>query len=58
MCDVEKMFHRFQISKEDQDYQQYLWWEGGNTDSNYGMKYLPNQNESVESVYADNGRMA
>ena len=31
MCDVEKMFHRFHVSKEDRDYLRFLWWEGGDT---------------------------
>ncbi|KAK9513134.1 hypothetical protein VZT92_026696 [Zoarces viviparus] len=31
MCDVEKMFHRFHVSKEDRDYLRFLWWENGDT---------------------------
>ena len=41
MCDVEKMFHRFHVSKEDRDYLRFLWWEDGDTDSEpqeYRMK--------------------
>ncbi|XP_076853956.1 uncharacterized protein LOC143509279 [Brachyhypopomus gauderio] len=41
MCDVEKMFHRFHVSKEDRDYLRFLWWEGGATESEpkeYRMK--------------------
>lgn len=33
MCDVEKMFHRFHVSKEDRDYLRFLWWENGDTNS-------------------------
>lgn len=41
MCDVEKMFHRFHVREEDRDYLRFLWWEGGDTDSEpteYRMK--------------------
>lgn len=33
MCDVEKMFHRFHVRREDRDYLRFLWWEGGDTES-------------------------
>ncbi|KAJ8364861.1 hypothetical protein SKAU_G00136920 [Synaphobranchus kaupii] len=33
MCDVEKMFHRLHVSKEDRDYLRFRWWEGGDTES-------------------------
>lgn len=33
MCDVEKMFHRFHVSKENRDFLRFLWWEGGDTRS-------------------------
>lgn len=29
MCDVERMFHQFHVTQEDQDYFRFLWWEGG-----------------------------
>ncbi|KAK5925580.1 hypothetical protein CgunFtcFv8_018092 [Champsocephalus gunnari] len=41
MCDVERMFHRFHVHKEDRDYFRFLWWENGDTDSEptaYRMK--------------------
>lgn len=41
MCDVENMFHRFHVSKEDRDYLRFLWWESGDTESEpreYRMK--------------------
>ncbi|XP_029967089.1 uncharacterized protein LOC115402704 [Salarias fasciatus] len=41
MCDVEKMFHRFHVKEVDRDFLWFLWWEGGNTDSEpkeYRMK--------------------
>lgn len=41
MCDVEKMFHRFHVNKEDRDYLHFLWWENGDTESEpreYHMK--------------------
>lgn len=69
MCDVEKMFHRFHVSKEDRDYLRFLWWEGGDMEyrmrvhlfgaasspgcANYGMKYLANQNEREYPLAAD-----
>lgn len=33
MCDIERMFHQFQVKKEDQDYLRFLWWEEGNLDT-------------------------
>ena len=33
ICDVEKMFHRFHVRREDRDYLRTLWWENGNTNS-------------------------
>nr|XP_054604914.1 uncharacterized protein LOC107372912 [Nothobranchius furzeri] len=32
ICDVERMFHQFQVAPEDQDYLRFLWWEDGNLD--------------------------
>ena len=29
MCDVERMFHQFHVSKMDQDYLRFLWWRKG-----------------------------
>ena len=31
--DVEKMFHRFHVSKEGRDYLRFLWWENRDTNS-------------------------
>ena len=28
MCDVEKMFYQFLVSKQHQDYLRFLWWDG------------------------------
>lgn len=33
MCDIERMFHQFQVKREDQDYLRVLWWEKGNLDT-------------------------
>lgn len=33
MCDIDRMFHQFQVRKEDQDYLRFLWWEKGNLDT-------------------------
>lgn len=33
ICDVEKMFHRFHVNREDRDYLRFLWWENGDTSS-------------------------
>ena len=30
-CDVEKMFHRFHVNKDDRNYLRFLWWEDGDT---------------------------
>ncbi|XP_039547061.1 uncharacterized protein LOC120492841 [Pimephales promelas] len=41
MCDIEKMFHRFHVIKEDRDYLRFLWWANGDTDAEpreYRMK--------------------
>ena len=41
ICDVEKMFHRFHVSREDRNYLRFLWWEQGDTNSEpkeYRMK--------------------
>lgn len=27
MCDVERMFHQFHVTPQDQDYLRFLWWE-------------------------------
>ncbi|XP_048041384.1 uncharacterized protein LOC125265300 [Megalobrama amblycephala] len=32
MCDIEKMFHRFHVIREDRDYLRFLWWANGDTD--------------------------
>ncbi|XP_028298181.1 uncharacterized protein LOC114460481 isoform X2 [Gouania willdenowi] len=29
MCDVERMFHQFHVTLQDQDYLRFLWWEHG-----------------------------
>ncbi|KAL2092899.1 hypothetical protein ACEWY4_012697 [Coilia grayii] len=29
ICDVERMFHQFHVTQEDQDYLRFLWWEDG-----------------------------
>lgn len=28
-CDVERMFHQFQVPDQDRDYLRFLWWENG-----------------------------
>ncbi len=33
MCDVDKMFYRFIVSREDQDYLCFLWWSNGDTET-------------------------
>nr|XP_021322660.1 uncharacterized protein LOC108179640 [Danio rerio] len=33
MCDIERMFHQFHVTKEHQDYLRFLWWDNGNLDS-------------------------
>lgn len=33
MCDVEKIFHQFDVTKEHQDYLRFLWWDKGELDS-------------------------
>ncbi|KAJ8375844.1 hypothetical protein SKAU_G00064240 [Synaphobranchus kaupii] len=33
MCDVERMFHQFHVTKEHQDYLRFLWWDKGDLDS-------------------------
>ena len=41
MCDVEKLFHRFNFSKENRDHLLFLWWENRDTNSEpteYHMK--------------------
>ena len=41
MCDIERMFHQFHVKKEDQDYLRFLWWDGGNLETQpsiYRMK--------------------
>ena len=30
MCDIEKMFHQFQVCEGDRDYLRFLWWKDGN----------------------------
>lgn len=41
MCDIEKMFHRFHVNREDRDFLRFLWWANGDTDTEpreYRMK--------------------
>ncbi|KAL0147688.1 hypothetical protein M9458_056997 [Cirrhinus mrigala] len=41
MCDIEKMFHRFHVTREDRDYLRFLWWANGDLDTEpreYRMK--------------------
>jgi len=41
MCDIERMFHQFQVHPDDRDYLRFLWWDKGdlNTEpSEYRMK--------------------
>lgn len=41
MCDIERMFHQFHVTKEDQDYLRFLWWEKGDLEASpsvYRMK--------------------
>ncbi|XP_064630374.1 uncharacterized protein LOC135489117 [Lineus longissimus] len=33
MCDIERMFHRFRVRDDHQDYIRFLWWEGGNLET-------------------------
>lgn len=33
MCDIEHMFHQFQVKEEDQDYLRFLWWDNGDFQS-------------------------
>ncbi|XP_034052757.1 uncharacterized protein LOC117533237 [Gymnodraco acuticeps] len=33
MCDVERMFHQFHVTKEHQNYLRFLWWDKGDLDS-------------------------
>ncbi|KAK7895263.1 hypothetical protein WMY93_020588 [Mugilogobius chulae] len=40
-CDIERMFHQFHVTREDQDYLRFLWWEKGDLDTTpsvYRMK--------------------
>ena len=30
MCDIEKMFHQFNVYEADRDYLRFLWWKDGN----------------------------
>ncbi|XP_030589719.1 uncharacterized protein LOC115783168 [Archocentrus centrarchus] len=41
MCDIERMFHQFHVTKADQDYLRFLWWENGELEATpavYRMK--------------------
>lgn len=41
MCDIEHMFHQFHVKNKDQDYLRFLWWNGGNLETQpsiYRMK--------------------
>lgn len=29
ICDIEKMFHQFQVHERDRDYLRFLWWKDG-----------------------------
>ncbi|KAK7929254.1 hypothetical protein WMY93_005649 [Mugilogobius chulae] len=37
MCDIERMFHQFHVSAQDQDYLRFLWWENGNLDTPFAI---------------------
>ena len=39
MYDKEKLFHEFHVSKEDKDYQYFLWWEDGDTSLTWWHKF-------------------
>ncbi|KAK7880336.1 hypothetical protein WMY93_033028 [Mugilogobius chulae] len=47
MCDIERMFHQFHVSAQDQDYLRFLWWENGC--ANYGLKHLATEGEGCFS---------
>ncbi|XP_077868294.1 uncharacterized protein LOC144358470 [Saccoglossus kowalevskii] len=34
MCDIERMFHRFRVAKQDRDFLRFLWWKNDDIDSN------------------------
>ncbi|XP_026124742.1 uncharacterized protein LOC113106917 [Carassius auratus] len=36
MCDIEKMFNRFHVIREDQDYLRFLWWLNGDLNTEPG----------------------
>lgn len=53
MCDIEKMFHRFHVSKDDRDFLRFLWWENGDTNSEYCMRvkiYLVQHHLQVDDL--------
>ncbi|XP_070406798.1 uncharacterized protein [Nothobranchius furzeri] len=33
MCDIEKMFHQFQVKEDDRNYLRFLWWKDGDVNS-------------------------
>lgn len=33
MCDIEKMFHQFQVKENDRNYLRFLWWKDGDINS-------------------------
>lgn len=48
MCDMEKVFHRFHVGKEDRDYLWFLWWENG--DTNGETHRIPHESAPVWSI--------
>jgi hypothetical protein len=32
-CDIQKMYHQFSVSPEFRNYLRFLWWEGGQLDT-------------------------
>lgn len=40
MCDIERMFHQFRVSIEDQDYFRFLWWDNGDFHSITSVNHM------------------